>query len=719
MAENNDILRLVEAKDVESIDARQIDAAIECMIQESGQNYEEIGQLALECSSALSSAQSRSASMASRGFFKRTLDKVTGKDDRLRNAIEKDNVAAQYAMQQMVNGVLKECAQNQKLLLVVKSKFDAELLRLEKNQCSIGAEVGIARKALVAFYNTYLEKTTEIEAEQRRIRQHAVSRCEYCKEPLNQEQVLCPYCGTLQELKLEKLPMEKQAKMQELAKLIQATPEEWDIDIAWSAIAKKYASTIKKAQKISQQAGVLVANSKLDQDIEDLIGKCRSAEFQIAVVGVLKAGKSMLLNALIGLELAPVGLNSTTAALTKFRSSKKGNYVKVRFYSSTEWHKLNQSASRSKKNSLPVEEGETSLEKRLSAESVINAAKKWIGHDEITETFADIASFQEGIKRWTAADSDDHLFAAEVEVGIDKKLFNMPEEVVFVDTPGLHDPVKYRSTITENYISSANAVLVAVKPDALGEEAYKTITKVLEHAGTNKKKVYIIGTQQDKLETKDDYEQLIDGEDGWIQRLTESGHYKDRRSASAQIYTVSAKLHLCLNKALQLSDEELEDEERFSTNEYNDLDRGVRTALGIRRYALENLRNDKQTVTKVTNYFGGEELKKALERGLISQYRKLKVDDIASDYAICKAALTKQMEDEVKDCRDKIAVAKQGASALAERAAGAKRERDAFEKKKAQIEDTLKELKKFTENKIRYAKLERPANKSQVEISDF
>src|SRR5699024_4162016 len=162
---------------------------------------------------------------------------------------------------------------------------------------------------------------------------------------------------------------------------------------------------------------------------------------------------------------------------SKFRSSNKVNYVHVRFYSKAEWDNLKDSASRSRKELSA--EGEFSLEKRLSEKSVLDAAKKWIGHGDITETYSDLKGFQEGIKRWTAADSDDHLFAAEVEVGIDKKLFNMPEEVVFVDTPGLHDPVKYRSKITEDYIGNANAVLVAVKPDALGEEAYKTVTTVL------------------------------------------------------------------------------------------------------------------------------------------------------------------------------------------------------------------------------------------------
>lgn len=698
MEENNDILSLVVAEDVKSIDAHQIDLAIERIIQESSQNYDDIGQMALECSAALSSAQSRSNAMASRGFFKRNLDKLTGKDDQLRSAIEMDSVAAQYTMQQMVKGVLNECAQNQKLLMVVKSKFDSELLRIEEGQLSIGADLARVRTALVAVYNNYLQKTTEIETEQQRIREHSGARCEYCREELAQNQVVCPRCGTLQKLKLEKLPMDKQEQLKELSQLVKAPPEEWGLDIAWSSIARKYAHSIKKAQQISRNAGVLNSGSKLNQDIEDLINKCRSAEFQIAVVGVLKAGKSTLLNALIGLELAPEGLNSMTAALTKFRSSKKGNYVKVRFYSQDEWAQLNESAIRSLKTSS--KEGEPSLEESLSAESVVNAAKKWIGHKEITETFSNLPDFQEGIKRWAAANSDDHLFAAEVEVGIDRSLFDMPEEVVFVDTPGLHDPVKYRSAITENYISSANAVLVAVKPDALGEEAYKTVTTVLNHAGTNKKKVYIIGTQQDKLDAKDDYEQLISGKDGWIQRLTESGHYKDRRAASAQIFTVSAKAHLCLNKALQLSESEWDQEDKFSTKEYTLLENSVKKALWVRRYALENLRSDAQAITAVTNYAGIEKLKKVLEKGLISQYRKLKVDDIASDYASCKTALMSRMTTAVNECDQKITAAKNGASALAESTEKAQKDRDTLKQKKSQIERTMAKLKEFTTSKI-------------------
>ena len=103
--------------------------------------------------------------------------------------------------------------------------------------------------------------------------------------------------------------------------------EEWEPEISWDMTAKRYADILAKTRRTALSVGALKEKDQLYEKIGILIEKCRSAEFQIAVVGVLKAGKSMLMNALIGEELATVGLNSTTAALTKFRSSSSGNYI--------------------------------------------------------------------------------------------------------------------------------------------------------------------------------------------------------------------------------------------------------------------------------------------------------------------------------------------------------------------------------------------------------
>ena len=65
------------------------------------------------------------------------------------------------------------------------------------------------------------------------------------------------------------------------------------------------------------------------------------------------------------------------------------------------------------------------------------------------------------------------------------------------------------------------------------------------------------------------------------------------------------------------------------------------------------------------------------------------------------------MTDEMGELGKRVDAAQEGASALAERIAETKRERDTLEKKKAQIEDTLVKLKEFTENRIRTGSLYR------------
>ena len=58
------------------------------------------------------------------------------------------------------------------------------------------------------------------------------------------------------------------------------------------------------------------------------------------------------------------------------------------------------------------------------------------------------------------------------------------------------------------------------------------------------------------------------------------------------------------------------------------------------------------------------------------------------------------MAADVNERRKKIDVAQKGASALAESTAEAKKEKDALEKKKMQIEGTMAKLKEFTASQI-------------------
>lgn len=108
--------------------AGEIDKVIAEMLRQSHDNYAQIEELALECSSALMSAQAKATGLSEQSVFRRLWNIVTGKNERLRTAIEEDRAAAQYAMQQAINSVLKECTQNRLLALAVKSKLENDLI---------------------------------------------------------------------------------------------------------------------------------------------------------------------------------------------------------------------------------------------------------------------------------------------------------------------------------------------------------------------------------------------------------------------------------------------------------------------------------------------------------------------------------------------------------------------------------------------------------------
>ena len=81
--------------------------------------------------------------------------------------------------------------------------------------------------------------------------------------------------------------------------------------------------------------------SKIDTIIgknDRLLGKLKSKEFEIAVVGLEKAGKSTLSNALIRVNVLPAESERCTFTKTEIRSGNK-NCADVEFYSTDEFNK--------------------------------------------------------------------------------------------------------------------------------------------------------------------------------------------------------------------------------------------------------------------------------------------------------------------------------------------------------------------------------------------
>lgn len=415
-------------------------------------------------------------------------------------------------------------------------------------------------------------------------------------------------------------------KVDELQKIVNS--KEIDSAFLWDQTVQKYATKMHKVRKILKSEGISeLVTSKMFKDMDTFLSRCADAEFHIALVGAIKAGKSTLINALLGYEYASTKVTPETASLTKF---KKGatNYVKVSFYSEAEWGALWKSANEAK--ATVFLETYAKLNADVEKESWLGKADKSI----VCETKEELVS---EIQKWTSSKSVCHYFVKEVEVGL--KEFELPEGVVLVDTPGLDDVVEYRSNITRDYIDRANAVLVCVKSDALTGQEMATIYSVFANTRYNPGKVYIVATQIDTLNRP--RENWIEQQEEWLKYLKGKGAYASLELAKKNLIPVSAYLYTLLKEYNDLT----EDDDKFW-----DLD------SIIRKFRIRDINENYQDMLDFTNI---SLLKNKIQRELVQDYRKLLIDDIAANYELCKESIKEAM-DKIKSAQEEIIQTSQG-----------------------------------------------------------
>lgn len=233
----------------------------------------------------------------------------------------------------------------------------------------------------------------------------------------------------------------------------------------------------------------------INRQIEDYVENVKNPSYQIAIVGAIKAGKSTLINALIGHELASTNVTPETATLTKFRYSEK-NSLKIKFYTRNEWNKIWKDAVNKKADTFIDEY------KELKSDEVKD---ELLNKKDVYQIFDDIEDMKKEISRWTSSKEKEHYFVKELEIGISD--LKLPPQICLVDTPGLNDIIDYRSKITRDYIDSANAVIVCVNAKTLRNEEFLTITRVFSKARYKKDKIYILGTQIDIMNSAEDWKE--------------------------------------------------------------------------------------------------------------------------------------------------------------------------------------------------------------------
>lgn len=368
--------------------------------------------------------------------------------------------------------------------------------------------------------------------------------CEKCGYEERDGAFFCRNCGKLLDPAGYSSKSVYETEEHRIMRMVENLKHHPHYDILWDDTMDLYAAKVEKFQSILGTGVLDIDQGSLD-DLKDkfkvFLKECRHPEFQIAFVGTIKTGKSTLINALLGHNYSSTAVTPETAALAKFRSSEK-DYINVTFFSPEEWEKLWNSRTK----------GADSFTNEYDSLGAEKEKNKWVGHDMIHCELANEAIEQE-LNKWSSSKSPQHFFVKEIEVGLSSLPKDLPKQVVFVDTPGLSDPVAYRSEISRQYIQQANAVFVCVEAQKVNKEELETISAVLSFSAHDKRKVFVIATHWDTM--NDPVEDWAKQRAYLVKKLIGSAFYDSAEMADANILHSSAFIHnLCrdyntLNKA--------------------------------------------------------------------------------------------------------------------------------------------------------------------------
>ncbi len=361
--------------------------------------------------------------------------------------------------------------------------------------------------------------------------------CPVCGKEHKEMRYFCSECGSfLDEEQFENKNLYEipEIKIKRILENLKYTPHS---KILWSDTVDLYTRKVESYKALTalpEIAGNMGA--EMPEKLDHFLNLCRNPEFQIAFVGTIKTGKSTLINSLLGHNYASMAVTPETAALTKFRSSPR-DYIHIEFYTPQQWKRLWASRT-SAADAFTREYNELRAEKQKA---------KWVGHAPIHKEVAN-ADIEKELSIWSSSRSAEHYFVREIEVGISSLPSDFPKQVVFVDTPGLSDPVAYRSEITKEYIRNANAVFVCVEAKKLQKEEIDTLSSVFSFSSHNKSKVHIIATHWDRLNhPTEDWKK----EKEWMKRqLVGKGFFEKAEMAETNIIHSSAYIYnLCRDYA--------------------------------------------------------------------------------------------------------------------------------------------------------------------------
>ncbi|MFY4795686.1 dynamin family protein [Aliarcobacter butzleri] len=235
-----------------------------------------------------------------------------------------------------------------------------------------------------------------------------------------------------------------------------------------------------------------LTNKEILGELENTHNYLNNQKFSIGITGVMNAGKSTMLNALMGREILGSAVVPETANLTIVKHNPTDN-AKVYYWNEQEWDRIKKSASQLESMKDFVEETN-----RIFGDNLKNYIKPVSRFDEID--IKDLSSY-------TSAEASDKKCNLVKYVELGSKLDFLSDGIEIVDTPGLDDPVIQREEITKEYISQCDMMihLMNVSQSATLKDVEFIIDALLYQ---NISKLLVVITRADTV-SKEQLEEVI------------------------------------------------------------------------------------------------------------------------------------------------------------------------------------------------------------------
>ena len=229
-----------------------------------------------------------------------------------------------------------------------------------------------------------------------------------------------------------------------------------------------------------------IEDSSIVQELQKIQMTLEAETFSIGITGVMNAGKSTMINALLGQEILGTSVVPETANLTLLKYSD-ASQAKVHYWNSEEWSRIVQSASKLSSMQVFVKETEDVFSENLEAYIQKESRVDTIDTSELSH--------------YTSVKDSGKKCNLIKYVTLENDLSFLKDNVEIVDTPGLDDPVIQREEITKTYISRCDMLfhLMNVSQSASQKDIEFLVDALLYQ---NITKLLIVITRSDTVEKK-------------------------------------------------------------------------------------------------------------------------------------------------------------------------------------------------------------------------